>query len=190
VNYEHYRKIRNEDDRREYQKNLMRDRRAAAKAKQEAAELTDETLAAVSNVSPGSKQYAVSSKQEADTDTNNTHAALATFLDRLPEPSRPHVAALARAQKRPESWAAAMSAELDGMHGTPIPAPLLAQALTEMAATDATPSAANVRAFVRRLKTDSARDAAAPRKPGTTGRESANIDVLTRAATRWQEPHA
>lgn len=55
VNYEKYRKIRSEDERREYQRQFMANKRIRQK---------QEKLAAVSNVSPCSKQYAVSSKQE------------------------------------------------------------------------------------------------------------------------------
>ena len=58
VNYEKYRKIRSEDERREYQRQFMAKKRAREK---------QEKLAPVSNVSPCSKQYAVSSKQETPT---------------------------------------------------------------------------------------------------------------------------
>ena len=56
VNYQKYRKIRSEDERREYQRQLMASRR----------EMTKNKLASVSNVSPCSMQYAVSSKQKEE----------------------------------------------------------------------------------------------------------------------------
>jgi hypothetical protein len=59
VNYDKYRKIRSEDERREYQRNLMSARRS-------------KKLAPVSNVSPCSKQYAVSSMQEAEKNLSPT----------------------------------------------------------------------------------------------------------------------
>lgn len=53
VNYDKYRKIRSEEERREYQRVLMANRRSKAKK-----------LAPVSNVSPCSMQYAESSKHQ------------------------------------------------------------------------------------------------------------------------------
>jgi hypothetical protein len=55
VNYEHYRKIRSDEERNAYQRDLMRKRRAVSK-----------TVSNVSEVSTCSKQYAVSSKQERE----------------------------------------------------------------------------------------------------------------------------
>ena len=51
VNHAHYRKIRSEEERREYQRDLMRKRRAAAQP-------VSNSVSNVSNVSPCSKQYA------------------------------------------------------------------------------------------------------------------------------------
>jgi hypothetical protein len=55
VNYEKYRRIRSEEERREYMRSFMADKRARKRAG---------VLAPVSSVSPCSKQYAVSSKQK------------------------------------------------------------------------------------------------------------------------------
>jgi hypothetical protein len=59
VNYDHYRKIRSADERREYMRLHMRAKRAKNK---ELADVNSVStpLASVSNVSPSSKQYAVS----------------------------------------------------------------------------------------------------------------------------------
>ena len=58
VNHAHYRKIRSEEERREYQRDLMRKRRAAAQP-------VSNSVSNVSDVSPCSKQYAVSSKHKS-----------------------------------------------------------------------------------------------------------------------------
>jgi hypothetical protein len=58
VNYAHYRKIRSQEERREYQRNLMRDRRAEARAQQNGRSVSNvsQALAPVSNVSQSSKE--------------------------------------------------------------------------------------------------------------------------------------
>jgi hypothetical protein len=73
VNYAHYRKIRSQEERREYQRNLMRDRRAEAKAKQNGGPVSDVSpaLAAVSNVSPSSKKR---EKQKGEASRSKTTA--------------------------------------------------------------------------------------------------------------------
>jgi uncharacterized phage protein (TIGR02220 family) len=59
VNFVHYRNLRNNTDRREYQKELMRKRRAAAKATMPVSDVSD--VSNISDVSPRSKQEAGSS---------------------------------------------------------------------------------------------------------------------------------
>lgn len=96
----------------------------------------------------------------ADTDsTNNTLPTLDEFCERMPAASQKTVWQMGAVQRDPETWAAAMLAMLNGMHPPAILPDTLAVALTEMAATSAKPSPANVRAFLRRLKTDAAKDA-------------------------------
>lgn len=79
VNYEHYRKMRSLEERREYMRQLMQDKRAAAK---QAVSIVSHPLAVVSNVSPCSKQYAGSSKQMH----NNKRKHLTDDADASPSP--------------------------------------------------------------------------------------------------------
>jgi len=64
VNYAKYRALRNEDDRREYMRQYMATRRAEKQSPEPVNSVNNVNieLAAVSNVSPSSKQYAVGSK--------------------------------------------------------------------------------------------------------------------------------
>jgi hypothetical protein len=80
VNYDHYRKMRSEDERREYMRNFMAEKRARNnRDKSSDVSNVSSALAPVSNVSPRSKQYAVSSKEK------NKDAADAALVSNAPQ---------------------------------------------------------------------------------------------------------
>jgi len=151
VNHDAYRSIRSEEDRRAYNREKQREHRARVKGVR-ALVNDSQSLSSVS-------AQAVSSKQKQEAETNNT-LALAGFCDRLPTKAQHLAWQMGAAQRNPEAWGASMGAILDGMDGTLTSPDALAVALTEMAATSAAPSPANVRAFLRRMKSDAARDVA------------------------------
>lgn len=82
VNYVHYRNLRNEEERREKQAELMRRRRAKALTPAPVSNVSP-VLAPVSDVSPGSKQEAVSSKQR--TNSPEVEAVIAHYVATHPK---------------------------------------------------------------------------------------------------------
>lgn len=117
VNYEHYRNLRSQEDRREYMRVLMAERRA--KQKDSKVINVSGVLAPVINVSQSSKQYAVSSKHktlssEADASGGvceeltaywNEHRSSLPGVLRLTKSRRTKVAARVKADPQfPESF--------------------------------------------------------------------------------------
>lgn len=150
VNHETYRAIRSEEDRRAYNREKQREHRARVKARVN----DSQSLSSVS-------AQAVSRKQEAEGEANNTHTpGLSELLSILPAYSHTAVQGYARRARHPESWVTAVAAMLNGMgtaNGKAVAPDELGRALAEMAATSTDPSPANIRAFLRRAKSDAAR---------------------------------
>lgn len=158
VNYAKYREMRTAEERRAYHRKYWREKRSPKIS-------TDST-------ETQQTQPIVEVEVEAKAEAGNNASGVDLFVDRLPENSRETVRQMANAQRNPVAWVASMVAMLDGMHGTPLPAAELAVALTELAATDARPSPATVRAFVRRGRKDGEVVGSRP------ARNARNLEVL------------
>jgi len=97
----------------------------------------------------------VTESRGQSTEIKYTHAdEIEAFVSTLPEPSRKVVSALARSQRNPSAWLASMAGMVEGMGGAAVSPAELSVALTEIAASDASATPANVRAFLRRAKKD------------------------------------
>lgn len=83
--------------------------------------------------------------------------AVTALANRLPERVRDTVAQLARGQRNPMAWAMSMAGMLDGLGVTTAVTPeALAQALTEIAATNREPTPLSVRRFLKSSRDDAA----------------------------------
>jgi len=147
INYAKYRDLQDAETRRAQWRESSRKHRQQTSAKRQ-------------QPSAGGQQESAPTEAVAVTEvyTKDTHAALDDFCARLPATAQPLVRQMGSEQRNPEAWAASMVAILD-MDSPRVRPAELAVALTETAATDAKPSPANVRAFLRRFKLDAAKDA-------------------------------
>lgn len=125
-------------------------------------------------------QRAENRGKELRTTTHN--AALEIFCNLLPLPAEEPVRRLIARAENPASMLAMMSGWLNGQgapRGKPIPALELAAALVDLEAVNGKPTPAAVRSFLRRAKTDAAKDDAV----GANGKAPTKLErlaILTR----------
>jgi hypothetical protein len=166
VNYDKYRKIRTADERREYLRQYQRDRRAKLKGarKQNVNKSTADNH---------KQPIAVSSMVEVEAKAELRSAS--PLAGEFPNPD--HASAYERVRavcRSGVSFDAGLKAIASGMHGPAYPWATVGQALVEMDAAGAKPSAEAVRGFCRRL---------ANQPKGTNGatgstRQDRNLAVL------------
>lgn len=154
VNYEKYRDIRTRDQ----MANAARQGRHRAAQKEKSAkekELPQTHTQAQSQIRSVTRNGS-NVTSNAESHNNTAGDELACLVRLLPARCHSVVATLYRAQRRPESWAAAISAMLSGLSGKSVSREQMADALIELGATDANPSPAALRAFIRRGMQDAA----------------------------------
>lgn len=160
VNYDHYRKIRSEEERREYHRRYMRERRA--KANSDNGVTASEGVNTVLRMSTNSsKQYAGSKKQE-DADASSATPAPhdLTFSD-IAHQDAYH--ALRRACHHPPSFDAAIGGLLQGVSDRPFTPAQVGSGLMDMAAKGVQPSPSAVTRFAQFARNAEGAPEATPR---------------------------
>lgn len=97
VNYSHYRKLRSQEDRREYMKLYQRERRASAHA-------VNSSVNNVNEINQSSKQYAVSSKQEVQECVAHSPSAHGAAPAKKPRAENPKATRLQKDWGLPDAW--------------------------------------------------------------------------------------
>lgn len=135
-NHETYRSVKNEDDRREYNR---------IKKAEERARKSNSVKPRVIELS------AVSAQAEADTETEaEAYSSSSPARGRLPERCHTAYDALTRASRSPDAWQAVVTAYLDGQR-TPMASPdIMALALEDMHIAGAQPTGSVLKGFLRK----------------------------------------
>lgn len=159
VNYDHYRKIRTEEERREYHRNYARDRRAKSRR---ANDVTPRQQVNTESTESTNSSMVVSRKQRSSPDGEDPASTTSTpavdkLLSRFAESDREAVLAVVAEAKRPEAAIGTLTGLLDGLGadgGRPVPPDRLATALRDMMLQGVVLSGNAIRGYLRNVKVE------------------------------------
>lgn len=186
VNYGHYRKIRTEEERREYHREYGRKRRA--KSKQDNAVTPSQQINTASSESTNSsKQYAGSRKQEAGSKNppqpppEKPPTTAATMADRFANPDhRDAYLALHRSCGHPPSFDAAIRGLLQGITEAAFTPEQLGSGMMDMAAKRVQASPTALRRFAQYARNAEGAPEATPRPPRPADSPLVSMDTVRR----------